>query len=229
MKTYVEECPSWSFPAEYEDEHRFVIGEFVKPDRKFGQFIRRNGILLIGLILLIVWTWAIATIAYHNGKVDATETLTAEYEREIELAKQSVREEYAAEKFTSGEASKQAAIAQEAKHLARVGQGVLNTYKAADIDDAEKAMLCVVCRVISGGEFAGVTNIEDAAKARDQWWGYTDAYTKEVYERAKEIATIYENGDALPCPVNMVYASWNGSEIVLRDQWQANANARYWS
>lgn len=228
MREFVKECPSWSFPAEFESERKFQVSDFVSPVTRTGRFLRRHGILLLGLLLLTLWTWAIGTICYHNGKVDATEALTAEYEAKVASAVQSVRDEYDAQKFVSGEASRDAAIAQNAKHLAKVGQGVLNTYKAADLEDAKKVMLCVVCRVISGGEFAGVTSIEDAAKAKDQWWGYADAYTKQVYESAKEIATIYETNEAMPCSTDMTYASWNGSEIVLRNQWQANANAKYW-
>ena len=228
MKAYIDECPSWSFPAEFESEHKFSVNDWVNPATRFGRFLRRNAILFIGLAAIVIWTWATTAIAYHNGRTDATEELTAEYAVQIEAAKQSVRDEYAAKTFVSGEASKQAAIATEASHLARVGQGVLNTYKGADLEDARKVMLCVVCRVLSGGEFANVTNIADAATAKDQWWGYTDSYTKDVFEAAKEIAAIYENNEPMPCSTDMTYASWNGHEIVLRDRWKADYNARYW-
>lgn len=225
---YAEEVPGWAFPAEYESEHRFSVNDYVKPNTRFGKFLRRNGVLLTVLAALVIWTWATTTIAAHNATVKTTEELTAQFEAEKAAAVQAVRDEYQAKTFVSGEASKQAAIATNASHLARVGQGVINSYKGADIEDAKKVMLCVVCRVLSGGEFAGVTNIADAAQAKDQWWGYADAYTKDIYEAAKEIATIYENGDAMPCPVDMVYASWNGHEIMLRDQWKADYSARYW-
>lgn len=225
---YTKEVPSWAFPAEYESEHRFSVSDYVKPNTRFGKFLRRNAILFVFLAGLILWTWVTTAIAHHNAVVETTEKLTAEFAIEKAAAVQSVRDEYQAKTFVSGEASKQAAIATNASHLARVGQGVINSYKGADIEDAKKVMLCVVCRVLSGGEFAGVTNIADAAQAEGQWWGYADAYTKDIYEAAKEIATIYENGDAMPCPVDMVYASWNGHEIMLRNQWKADYSARYW-
>ncbi len=226
--SFVNECPSWSFPAEYESEHRFSVSDYVSPHTRFGRFLRRNAILLIGLAVLVIWTWATTAIAYHNGRVDAEEELNAQFEQEKAAAVQAVHDHYAAKSFTSGEASRNAAISAEAKHLARIGQALLNTYKGADIEDAKKVMLCAVCRAIAGGEFSGIQSIEQACTARDQWWGYADAYTKEVYNAAVEIATIYETGDALPCPVDMCFTSWNGSEIVLRNQWQANAQARYW-
>ncbi len=228
MKAYVNEVPGWAFPAEYESEHKFSISDHVKPNTAFGRFLRRNAILLIGIALLVLWTWAVHTISYHNGKVDMREELAPVHEQEIAAAVQAVRDEYAAKTFVSGEASRNAAIAAEAKHLAKIGQGLLNTYKGADLEDAKKVMLCAVCRVLAGGEFAGIKSIEQACKAENQWWGYADAYTQEVYKAAQEIATIYETGEALPCPVDMVFAGWNGEEIMLRNQWEANAQARYW-
>lgn len=228
MKAFVNECPSWAFPAEYEAEHRFSVSDYVRPDTRTGKFLRKNGVLLAGLLVLIIWTWAVHAISYHNGVVDATEQLTAQFEQEKEAAIQSVHEQYQAKTFVTGEASRSAAIAAEAKHLAKIGQALLNSYKGADVEDAKKVMLCAVCRVLSGGEFAGTQSIEQACKAKDQWWGYADAYTKEVYNAAVEVATIYENGDAMPCSTDMVYASWNGTEIVLRNQWKADAQARYW-
>ncbi len=225
---YIDECPSWSFPSEFESEHRFDINDVVSPVTRTGRFFRRYGILLIILFSLILWTWVVGAIAHHNAVVETTEKLTAEFATEKAAAVQAVRDEYAAQKFISGEASRDAAIATNASHLARVGQGVINSYKGADIDDAKKVMLCVVCRVLSSGEFAGINNIADAAQAEGQWWGYTDSYSKDIYDAAKEIATIYEKGEALPCPVDMVYASWNGHEIVLRNQWKADYSAKYW-
>ena len=227
-RAYINEVPDWAFPAEYESEHRFAIADYVKPDTRFGKFLRRNAILLIGLAALIIWTWAVHAISYHNAVVDTTKELTAQFEAEKEAAIQAVHDQYQAKTFVSGEASQKAAIAAEAKHLAKMAQAMLNSYKGADIEDAKKVMLCAVCRVLAGGEFSGIQSIEQACKAKDQWWGYADAYTKEVYNAAVEIATIYETGDAMPCPTDMVYASWNGTEIVLRNQWKADANARYW-
>ena len=225
---FIEEVPSWAFPAEYESEHRFSVNDYVTPHTRFGKFLRKNGILLAVLAGLLLWTWVVATIAHHNAVVDTTEKLTAEFEAEKAAAVQAVHEQYQAKTFVTGEASQKAAIAAEAKHLAKMAQAMLNSYKGADIEDAKKVMLCAVCRVLAGGEFSGIQSIEQACKAEGQWWGYADAYTKEVYNAAVEIATIYETGDAMPCPTDMVYASWNGTEIVLRNQWKADANARYW-
>ena len=220
--------PSWAFPTEVEVEHRPSINDYVKPDTRSGRFIRKNAILICSLTGLIAWTWITGAICYHNGVVDTTEKLNAQYEEQLSAEIQRVHDQYQAKTFMTGEASQKAAIAAEAKHLAKIGQAMMNSYKGADIEDAKKVMLCAVCRVLSGGEFASVQSIEQACKAKDQWWGYADAYTKEVYNAAVEIATIYETRDAMPCSTDMVYASWNGTEIVLRNQWKADANAKYW-
>ncbi len=183
---------------------------------------------LCAIFALIIWTTVTCSIAADNATVKAEGRLGAEYEQRLEQELQTRAEQQQAKEFLSGEASRKAAITAEAKHLAKIGQALLNSYKGADMEDAKKVMLCAVCRVLADGEFAGTQSIEQACKARDQWWGYADAYTKDVYAVAEEVASMYENNDPLPCPTDMVYASWNGTDIVLRNQWKADDHARYY-
>ena len=107
----------------------------------------------------------------------------------------------------------------------------MNTYKKADLDDARKLMLCVVCRVHSSGEsgeFIKIKSIEDAAKQPDQWFGFKEdlIYEKDVEKIALEISEIFHRKDAMPCPVDMCYAGWNGDEIVLRNHYIDNSSAK---
>ena len=168
-------------------------------------------------------------IVRNNTTLEVTERVTAEMRQNFSAYLADQEEAASRERFLSGEASLEAAITEDAKRLAGIGQGVLNTYTAADLEDAEKVMLCALCRVFSGGEFAGITSIADAVKQPGQWWGYSEGmrYTDEVYAAALKLSGIFHRGDPMPCSTDMVYAGWNGNDIVLRNQWEANANARY--
>ena len=194
------------------------------------RFWKKTAPTMALLMVVFMITSITAVISYKNGYSKAAEELTEQYEAEYRSRMQAYMDAQSAKSLVSGEASRKAAIEADAKILARVGQGVMNTYKAATVEDARKIMICMLCRVYSGGEFAAIRSIEDAANQPLQWWGYTEgmSYTEEVYQAALEVSTIYHNGDPMPCSSDMVYASWNGTDIVLRNQWEANANARYW-
>jgi hypothetical protein len=169
-------------------------------------------------------------IVRNNTTLEVTERVTAEMRQNFSAYLADQEEAASRERFLSGEASLEAAITEDAKKLAGIGQGVLNTYTAADLEDAEKVMLCALCRVFSGGEFAGITSIADAVKQPGQWWGYSEGmrYTDEVYDTALKLSAVFHKGEPMPCSTDMVYAGWNGNDIVLRNQWEANANARYY-
>ena len=111
----------------------------------------------------------------------------------------------------------------------QLDEKMMNTYSGADLEDAKKVMICAICRVFTGGEFAQVKSISDSVNMPGQWWGYSGtgiSYTEDVYNTALEVSRIFHNSEPLPCASNMVYASWNGSDIVLRDKWQDNSSAK---
>ena len=222
--------PKWAatpLPEEQEEERRLPWR--MKVDELAHKWKKKYGILIVGAILFTAWTVGTCcitgSIVRHNTTLEVQSEMRQNF---TEYLAQLERERQAAALLT-GDASLQTAINKDAILLARIGQGVINTYKAADVEDARKVMLCAVCRVHSGGEFAGIKSIADAVKQPGQWWGYEDglSYTEAVHSAAMEISSIYHRGEAMPCSTDMVYAGWNGSEIVLRNQWEANSHARY--
>lgn len=197
-------------------------------------FIRRYGVTLVAAVALTIWTVSACVITGVIVRNNTTLSVTERVTEELRAGFQKYLEEQEAEagraRFLSGEASKQAAISADAVWLAKIGQGVLNTYPGADLADAKKVMLCAVCRAYSGGEFAKIKCIADAVNQPGQWWGFDESmsYTEELYNIGLEVSGIYHNGEPMPCASDMVYAGWNGTEIVLRNQWKADATARYY-
>ena len=201
----------------------------MRMDEIGNRILKKYGIFMI---VMAIWTISIicsSAIVKHNTEKAVRAEMAAEYAVALEQYKAEQREAEQAAHWLSGDASREAAINQDAVRLAKIGQGVMNTYTGADLEDARKVMICALCRVYSGGEFAKIKSISDAVNQENQWWGYDAGmtYTSDVYNVAVEVSGIFHNAEPMPCSSDMVYASWNGQEIVLRNQWEANASARY--
>lgn len=219
---FVNEVPSWAFPAEFESEHRFNISDYVAPNTRFGRFMRKNAILLVGLAILILWTWAIATISYHNGKVDAREELTAEYEAKMEAAVNAVHEEYAAKRFTADDASRQAAMNAEAGWIAKVLYGM----KDNNEKDLRTAVWCVLNRVDSKWY---PNSVEGVCMQSSQWMGFSadNPVLTDLKNLALEELEEWYEGER-PVGTEFVYLFWSPTKVTLRDNFQDGSNTNYW-
>ncbi len=225
MKEYIDEVPSWAFPMinddEYAEEHKPCLNDIVK-NAKNRSFIRRNGILLCGLALLVLWTWTIATIAYHNGKVDATEQLTADYEQQIEEAVQAVREEYAAQRFTADEASRQAAMQMEATWISKVLYGI----KDNNEKDLRTAVWCILNRVDSKWY---PNSVQEVCEQNAQWMGFSadNPVLTDLKNIALDELEEWYSGER-PVGIEYVYLFWSPTKVTLRDQFQDGSQTNYW-
>ena len=198
-------------------------------DEKMRKFIKRYGLTFLAWFGFTVWTVLACCITGAIVRNNTTIDVTARMETAFAERLAQMEQERKVQTFLTGEASKEAAITQDARMLANIGQGVMNTYSGADLEDAKKVMICAICRVFTGGEFAQVKSISDSVNMPGQWWGYSGtgiSYTEDVYNTALEVSRIFHNSEPLPCASNMVYASWNGNDIVLRDKWQDNSSAK---
>lgn len=218
------EFPIWaSTPLPEPDDMISRLPRRMRIDEKLHEWKKRYTIMLVCSVALAIWTagWVFVTgvIVRHNTELEVTERVSAEKESE-----------FASRIFVADDESIQNAIDADTVWLARLGQGVLNTYSAADIEDAKKAMICAICRVYSPGEFgefAGIGSIVDAVNQKDQWWGYRDnlPYSTDVETAARAVSTMFHKQQPMPCSPDMVYASWNGSDIVLRNKWKDNSSS----
>lgn len=198
-------------------------------ENKLHEWKLHHGIVTAFLIFLAGWTLVTVLITGAIVRYNTTVKVTSEMRANFTEYLKQQENQRQADQLLTGEASKQTAITQDAILLSRIGQGVLNTYKgSAHIEDARKAMLCALCRVYAGGEFANTRSIQEAYTQESWWWGLPERYTEDVYEAALEISRIYHNEEPMPCQPDMVYAEWNGEQIVLRNQWEKNSKARYY-
>ena len=221
MKDFVKECPSWSFPAEYESEHRFVIGEFVKPDRKFGMFLRRNGILIILAAALILWTWTVHKISYHNGYEDAS----AEAEVLVAEAVQKTKDEIAASRFVADEESKTLQMEYEARQISKAMDGIKGITERED--DLRTYAWAIMFRVSNSGY---PNSVQEVVSQPNQFMGFSDSnpVVTAKYRIAYECVEAFYAGN-WPADSKVIYAEWNNQgKVILRDTYLAGRDTEYW-
>ena len=220
--SFVNECPDWSFPAEYETEHRFSISDHIRPDTKFGRFVRRNAILLVALVGLILWTWAVHAISYHNAVVDTTEKLTAEYDAKIEEAVNAVHEQYAAQRFTADEASRQVAMNAEAGWIAKVLYGIRDNNEK----DLRTAVWCILARVDNPWY---PNSVQEVCEQKQQWMGYSgdNPILTNLKNIALEELEVWYTGER-PVGDEFVYLYWTPTKVTLRDSFTDGSTTNYW-
>lgn len=222
---YVKECPDWSFPCEYESERRFSLSDHVKPDTRFGRFFRRNAVLLVGLAVLVLWTWTIGTICYHNGVVDATEQLTEQYEAEIARAVQATKDEIAASQFVADEESKTLQMEYEAREISKAMDGIAGITERED--DLRTYAWAIMFRVSNSGY---PNSVYDVVSQPNQFMGFSDnnPVVTAKYRVAYEVVKDFYAGN-WPTTDKFVYAEWDAKgKIILRDTYLSERDTEYW-
>ena len=221
MEEFVKEVPSWSFPAEYEGERKFRIGDIVSPVTKIGRFFRRNGILIVGILLLIIWTMTVSKISYHNGYEDATiasEALIAE-------AIQRTKDEIAASRFVADDDSKTLQMEYEAREIAKAMNGISSI---TERDDDLKTYAWNILFRVSNPGFPN--SVYEVVSQPSQYMGFSDdnPVVLGCYRIAYEVVKDFYNGD-WPTTDKFVYAEWDGrGKIILRDTYLAERDTEYW-
>ena len=221
MKTYIDECPSWSFPSEYEGEHRFCIAEIVKPDRKFGMFLRRHGILIILAAALILWTWTVHKISYHNGYEDAS----AEAEVLVAEAVQKTKDEIAASRFVADEESKTLQMEYEAREISKAMDGIAGITERED--DLRTYAWAIMFRVSNSGY---PNSVQEVVSQPNQFMGFSDSnpVVTAKYRVAYEVVKDFYAGN-WPTTDKFVYAEWDAKgKIILRDTYLSERGTEYW-
>lgn len=222
---YIDECPSWSFPSEFESEHRFNVNDFVSPVTRTGRFFRRYGILLIIIFSLCIWTWAIGAIAHHNGVVETTEKLTAQFEAEKAAAVQAAKDEIAASRFISGEESKTLQMEREARAIAKALDGIKGITERDD--DLRTYAWNILFRVADPGY---PNSVEEVVSQPNQYMGYADnnPVVTGKYRIAYEVVESFYAGN-WPADSKFLYAEWDAKgKVILRNTYLAGRDTEYW-
>lgn len=221
MKEYIDEVPSWAFPAEYEAEHRFSIVEFLNPVKKKNQFLRRNGILLIIIFFAIIWTFIVAKIAYFNGYTDAS----AETEVKVAEAVQATKDEIAASKFIADDESKQLQMEYEARQISKAMDGIKNITERDD--DLRTYAWNILFRVADSGY---PNSVAEVVAQPNQYMGFSDnnPVVTAKYRIAYEAVEAFYAGN-WPVDGKFIYAEWdNKGKVILRDTYLAGRDTQYW-
>lgn len=189
---------------------------------KTERFLKRNGIMLVGFVLLIAWTWTTCTIAAHNARVDTTEELTAYYEAEIERTLQEYKDQQAAANLLTGDASLQAAIDAEADAMARA-IGPMKT---------RQMKLSMLWNILARVDNPAYPNsVQDVIAQPDQWMFYSpeNPIREDDKALAVEQLKLWHDG-RYPAGFSnkFVYATWSQSDYVLRDQWEKSGTMNTW-
>ena len=221
MKDYIDECPSWSFPSEFESEHRFSIVEFLNPVKKKNQFLRRNGILLIIIFSVVLWTFIVSKISYHNGFADAS----AETEVKVAEAVQATKDEIAASKFIADDESKQLQMEYEARQIAKALDGI-KTITERD-DDLRTYTWNILFRVADSGY---PNSVAEVVSQPNQYMGFSDNNPVVIgkYRIAYEAVEQFYAGN-WPVDGKFIYAEWDSKgKVILRDTYLAGRDTEYW-
>ncbi len=213
----------WAWPQEFRaEEARPRMTDGLKGDGLLARFLRRNAVLLLALAGLIVWTWVTTAITRHNAVEETTEKLTAAFAIEKEKAVQAVRDEYAAARFLSGEASLQAAMEQEAGWISKVLYGM----KDNNEKDLRTAVWCILSRVDNPWY---PNSVEDVCRQKDQWMGYSgdNPVLTNLKDLALEELAVWHNGER-PVSQEYVYLYWTPQKVTLRDSFTDGSTTNYW-
>lgn len=218
---YIDECPSWSFPSEFDSEHRFSILEFTAPDTRTGRFFRRYGILLIMVLAIALWTFVVSKISYHNGFADAS----AETEKAVAEAVQATKDEIAASKFIADDESKQLQMEYEARQIAKALDGI-KTITERD-DDLRTYAWNILFRVADSGY---PNSVAEVVAQPNQYMGFSDTnpVVTAKYRIAYEAVEQFYAGN-WPADSKFIYAEWDSKgKVILRDTYLAGRDTEYW-
>lgn len=195
------------------------------------RFIKRHGIAIMMVFWYIIIavccsavTWYITTKRVTR---EVTETLTAQYNTQLNAYKQDVEARLQSEQLIIGDASRKIAIEEAATLMAKSFYGHRNVVSS----DQDYYTLGWVewFRVVSGGEFATLHSLEDVIKYPNAFMGYSDdnPVIEFQYVIAKDICTAYFEG-RWPTTEKFVYLDWSSGQFVARNQYDITSRTEYW-
>ena len=173
------------------------------------------------VVALVLWSWIIYEISYHNGYADAsveTEALVAE-------AIQTTKDEIAASKFIADEESKTLQMEYEAREIAKAMNGI-QTITERD-DDLRTYAWNILFRVSNPGY---PNSVQEVVSQPSQYMGFSDdnPVVLNCYRIAYEVVEDFYNGE-WPVTDKFVYAEWDAKgKIILRDTYLSERETEYW-
>ena len=183
-----------------------------------SNFIKRNGVLIIALIVLLADTGITAGVTQKN----VTEELTAQYDAEYEAKIEAFQQEWMRDHFITGEDSLNLAMDQEADEIARaIGQMKTKRMKLSMTWN-------ILVRVDNP---AYPNNVRDVVNQPQQWMFYNkDNPIREDDKQLvlEQLKLWHDKRYPAGLTSAFIYGEWSDNDYVLRDSWEKNSHTNYW-
>lgn len=218
-----KELPIWAGSTwTRQDQQRFR--EMLGPKREIQaeRFKKRYGLALIAMFIwaasMILGCCITGSIVRRNTEQEVEARCAAEYAAQL----QAYKNQQAAERIITGDASKAAAMKADAAEIAKVLYGVRNNSK----EDLRTCVWCILNRVDNAG-YPG--SVEEVCRQSQQWMGYSEEnpVLDDLFNLAYGELEVWYGG-IRPVSSDYIYLHWSPTEITLRDAWKDGSGTHYW-
>lgn len=212
-----EEFPLWA------DQELPKLPKRMAREREVNRLVKRYAptvaASMIWLITILSACAITGSIVKHNTTLIVREECAAQYDAELEAYK----EQEAAARFVSGDASKAMQMKNEADQIAKVLYGC----KSNSGNDLRTLAWCVLNRVDSK---AYPNSVEEVVAQKSQWMAYSEKnpVLDELWQIAYEVVETWHDGHR-PVDPEYVYMDWTPSKITLRNTWDYSSKTKTWS
>lgn len=188
------------------------------------RFARRYGILLILAAAFTIYTVILSAYVNYRAEKRVRAEVEAEYAQQLQAHKDQMAQEQAAERFLSGDASREAFISQETDAVAAV------ISKLATDDQKRTEASCMLARVMNPAYPGTFQEVAEQAQQWPLYDGSDKTFSQHDREIADSIVRPYIESGIIPngLTADMIYAAWSPSDLVLRDSYLNSATMHTW-
>ena len=187
-----------------------------------SQFIRRHGILLIGLAALIAWTAIIWIIASATATKKTTTALTEKYDSDYEIKMQAFRDELIELNTPTPDQVLEKQIRQEADEIARA-IGTMGSKRM------KQSMLWNILMRVDSPYYPNT--VKEVVRQPSQWMFYNEGNPvrdDDVNLALEQLRLWHEGRYPAGLSSTFVYGEWSEHDYVLRDTWDKTYKTNYW-
>ena len=190
------------------------------------RFLKRYGFALALIAAMAAYTALVGVITgsvvRRNTEIEVTERVTSEMRAGFQSYLEEQRRQEGAKYFLSGEASREAALNQEADAIARaIGPMVTKRMKQTMIWN-------ILCRVDNP---AYPNTVQEVIAQPQQWMFYTESNPIREDDRTlalEQLELWHEGRYPAGLSATYVYGEWSQTDYVLRDRWEKDSTTNYW-
>lgn len=186
------------------------------------KFARNNGILLIVIVVLIVWTALVWIISAAVSTKKTTKELTAKYDNEYELKYQAFQDELIELSTPSPDEVLENQIRKEADEIARV----IGTMKSKR---QKQSMLWNILMRVDSPYYPNT--VTEVVNQPSQWMFYDSknpVRDDDVNLALEQLRLWHEGRYPAGLSSTFVYGEWSEYDYVLRDTWDKSYKTNYW-